>query len=116
MKWIADENFPFPAYQLLCDDGLDIIHVGTDFPSITDPRVIEIAREESRILLTFDRDHGDLIFTGKARPPIGVVYFRLRQYRPDTPGKILLELIGHQTKFERFFTVVKPSGIKQRLL
>lgn len=62
MKWLADENFPYPSFHLLLQHGQDVVHVGTDFPSISDERVLEICREEGRILLTFDRDYGELIF------------------------------------------------------
>lgn len=116
MKWLADENFPYPSFHLLLQHGLDVIHVGTDFPSITDARVLEICREESRILLTFDRDYGDLIFRQKMVPPPGVVYFRIREYTPKTVGIELIDLIAHGLKAEGQFTVVKETGIKQRPL
>ncbi len=62
--YIADENFPYPSFEFLLSNGIDIIHVGTQFPSIADYDVIEIAVKENRLLITLDRDHGELIFTG----------------------------------------------------
>lgn len=116
MKFIADENFPFPSYRLLISEGLDVIHVGSDFPSISDNRVLEVAVEDNRILLTFDRDHGDLIFVGKLKPPLGVIYFRLEHYHAELPGQMLLELLAEGRDFEGFFTVIKTSGIRRRPL
>lgn len=115
-SFIADENFPFPSFRLLVSNGIDVIHVGTDYPSISDINVLQIAKEQNRILLTFDKDHGELIFTGKVSPPHGVVYFRLERYSPDKPGRMLLDLIVSGTEFDGFFTVVKLSGAKKRAL
>ena len=93
-----------------------MIHVGSDSPSISDKRVLEIACEENRILLTFDKDHGQLIFAGKVSPPPEVVYFRLQRYHPELPGKLLVDLIAQEKMLEGFFTVVKATGVKKRAL
>lgn len=115
-RFIADENFPHPSFKLLVSKGFDVLHVGLDFPSVSDDRVIQIAIEEQRILLTLDRDHGRLIFTRKVPAPPGVVYFRIPQYRPDFLGEVFAELISSGVEFEGFFTVVRPEGIRQRPL
>src|SRR5688500_15926428 len=115
-RYIADENFPYPSFEVLVSNGIDIIHVGTHFPSIADHKVIEIAGQENRLLVTLDRDHGELIFTARAAPPPGVIYFRIPQYRPEYLGEVLLGLIHEGIEFNGFFTVVTRYGTRRRAL
>lgn len=100
----------------LVDRGLDIIHASYDYPSITDERVIEVAREQDRILLTFDSDFGRLIFSKKATPPPGVIYFRILDYTPVNAGKFLMELLADNLDPFGYFVVVRDIGIKRRPL
>lgn len=115
-RYIADENFPYPSFEFLVSNDVDIIHVGTEFPSIADYEVIRIAGTASRVLITLDRDHGELIFTGTTAPPPGVIYFRIPQYRPTYLGEVLLEMIADGMEFEGFFTVVSPRGTRRRTI
>ncbi len=115
-KYLADENFPVPSYRFLLENGVDIVHVGVDFPSISDRSVIDKANEDGRLIITLDRDHGDLIFSRKAEAPIGVVYFRLPKYRPTELGERMLVLIKEGFRFEDHFTVIAPNGIRQRVI
>ncbi len=115
MKWLADENFPLASYKLLLASGLDIKHVGIDWPSVLDVNVVEIALSQNRIILTFDSDFGELIFK-YGYSALGVVYFRLVGILPTEPANILLELIAANYPFEKYLTVISASGIRQRAL
>lgn len=115
-RYLADENFPIPSFRLVFESGIDIVHIGLLAPSIADPDVMELARQQDRILVTFDRDHGELIFSRESLPPKGIVYFRLRQYSKEEPGRILLALIRSETNFDGFLTVVGSSGVRRRAL
>lgn len=62
MKLLANENFPYPSIFYLRDKGFDIVSIGMENPSIKDSEIMSIAINESRTILTFDRDYGELIF------------------------------------------------------
>lgn len=115
MKWLADENFPLASFDFLRLGGLDIKHIGIDWPSVLDINVIELAVSQNRIVLTFDSDFGTLIFKD-GYSPLGVVYFRLVGHLPTAPANILLELIAGDYPFERYLTVISSSGIRQRII
>jgi predicted nuclease of predicted toxin-antitoxin system len=70
---------------------------------------------ENLIILTFDRDYGELIFRyGKQKQP-GVVYFRDKGADPLFAGQILSDLLAAgQIKFENAFTVIESNNIRQR--
>ena len=113
MKWLADENFPLNSFNSLRDNGLDIKHIGVEWPSVLDVNVVEIALSQNRIILTFDSDFGELIFKDGYSAP-GVVYFRLVGILPTEPADILLELIAANYSFRNYLTVISSNGIRQR--
>lgn len=76
MKFLADEDFPLPSVRSLSEAGHDATATASESPSISDEHVLKCAAREERILLTFDRDHGRLLYRHGAPIPEGVVYFR----------------------------------------
>lgn len=56
MKFLANENFMTAGVALLRRQGLDVIFVAEDAPSIKDWEVMEIAIATERTILTHDRD------------------------------------------------------------
>ena len=115
MKFLANENFPQRSVLYLKSKEFDICSIGTDNPSITDHAVMTIAIKEERTILTFDRDYGELIFRYNYKPPRGVIYLRLDEYKADEPGKIIEELINKmEFNFDNALTVLDKNGIRQR--
>jgi predicted nuclease of predicted toxin-antitoxin system len=115
MKLLANENFPQSSVRLLKDSGYDIVSVGEEFAGILDSEVIDFANKEHRIILTFDRDYGELIFKRGYRPSAGVIYLRWEIFQPEDPGKYLIELfITKNISYENALTVVSNDNIRQR--
>lgn len=115
MKFLANENFPLASIQYLRGKGFDVKSIGIDHPSITDNEVMEIAINEERTILTFDRDYGELIFKSGFRPPRGVVYLRFEVYAPDEPGQIIETLMQlPDLILDQSLTVLDRNGIRQR--
>jgi len=80
---------------------------------LPDTAVKDMAIIDQRILLTFDGDHGTLVFKDGYRP-IGVVYFRLDDYLPEAPSRLLLELSAVDWQFVGYITVVEEEMMRQR--
>ena len=73
---------------------------------MSDREIIQKSYEENRILITCDKDFGDLAF-GERRPHGGVVLLRLETYRPDTIIWVLERLIDeHGGRLSGRFVVV----------
>ncbi|CAN5878571.1 hypothetical protein BH11BAC7_BH11BAC7_28590 [soil metagenome] len=115
MKFLANENFPFPSTRLLRDAGIEIKSISENFPGIADKTVIDIARKEESIILTFDKDYGEIIFRFGEQNPPSVIYFRYKGKNPEFAGEFILKLL-HENKmqFENTFTVIEESNIRQR--
>ena len=115
--YLADENFPIASVRLLRKAGLDVFAVVEEMPGATDAMILQLAEREYRIILTFDRDFGELIYRYQLGTPTGVVYFRYDPITPEEPGQHLLRLLALLTlQFESKFTVVDRDRVRQRLL
>jgi predicted nuclease of predicted toxin-antitoxin system len=80
-----------------------------------DAEIIAIAISEERMILTFDRDYGELNFRHNHKPEKGVIYLRLDEYEPEQPGRIIEEIITNkEIDLTRALTVVDKNGLRQR--
>jgi predicted nuclease of predicted toxin-antitoxin system len=117
MRWLADENIARQSIVYLRSRGEDVVSVSEVAPNIPDRAVIELARLDHRILLSFDRDHGELIFRHGVVPPRSVVYLRLEPPDPEFLNRVLDALIAlGQSGLDGQFVTVNKTGIRQRPL
>lgn len=73
IKLLANENFSVTSVKFLENAGFDIRYVGFEHPGISDKDVIDLATSEDMLIITFDRDYGELIFKYELKPPAGVI-------------------------------------------
>lgn len=115
MKLLANENFSFPSYNYLINNSIDIIHISTVDPGIPDEQVLRRAISDERSIVTFDSDYGEIVFKYKIRPPKGIIYIRMKNYRPEEPGEIILSVLNkHQLSFDNKITVLDKVSIRQK--
>ncbi len=77
MRFLANENFPRASIRRLREAGYDVEAVQEKEPGAKDPAVLDYAARENLVLLTFDRDYGELIYRRHLPSPRGVLYLRL---------------------------------------
>ena len=117
MEFLANENFPLVGIQLLRKAGHSVKSVIEDSPGSKDTDVLSCAKNENRIILTFDRDYGKLIYRSGLLAPAGVVYFRFTPSGPEEPAHILLDILRKkESVLSDKFTVVERGRIRQRTL
>jgi len=70
---------------------------------------------DNLIILTFDKDYGEIIFKlGEENPP-AVIFFRFKGDDPEKAGQLLLDLVENRNlKVENKFTVIEKENIRQR--
>ncbi|TVQ00959.1 MAG: hypothetical protein EA359_14795, partial [Balneolaceae bacterium] len=86
-----------------------------EFPGISDDEVIRIAKDKQLIILTFDKDYGELIFKQKIKKPPAVIFFRFKGFEPNFAGNLLVDLINNrEIIFMNKFTVIEEKGIRQK--
>lgn len=77
MRFLLDEGLPYRLASHLQTIGHDATAVGHDYPfALADCEILAIAVAERRVILTNDKDFGDLIFRDRLRHE-GVILFRL---------------------------------------
>lgn len=76
MRWLADECVSAPLVQRLREAGHDVSYMAEAAPGTTDAAVLRLAHDEGRVLLTEDKDFGELVFRSRMAAP-GVVLLRL---------------------------------------
>lgn len=92
MRWLADENIPGYAIAYLRGRGEDVLSIAETTPAVSDIEVLALARREQRLLISFDRDHGDLVFNRGFAPPRGIVFLR---FSPPTPEVVSTVFPAH---------------------
>lgn len=116
LKLLADENIAAPLVQALRTQGNDVTYVAEMSPGLTDDEVLSLAKREHRLLLTEDKDFGELVFRLKQEPP-GVVLLRLGDARWETQHQRLRHLFDHHSeKLAKTYTVVEARRFRFRLL
>ncbi|CAN5201223.1 hypothetical protein BH24GEM2_BH24GEM2_14700 [soil metagenome] len=117
MRLLADKNVPLPSIRVLRQAGWDVNAVAEFAPGARDTAVLAHAAEHAQILITFDRDFGELIYRRGVPAPSGVIYLRLIPAGPEEAGPLLLDLLALQIlQLEGHFTVVERERIRQRPL
>ena len=59
---VADESVPLPVILKLRDEGHNILSIAETTPGVPDEAVLERANQEQALLLTEDKDFGELVF------------------------------------------------------
>jgi len=112
-RFIADENIPKECVDLLKKQGLDIISV-TDFAfGLGDEEVLDLANRNERIVITFDRDFGQLIFK-KKRKSKGLILLRFVPKSPQQTVTIIRQVLATKIKIENSVVTVKKDSIRIR--
>lgn len=84
MKFLLDESAELRISLFLQREGHDVKAVARDYPhGLPDEDVLALAREEQRILITNDRDFGELVFRHRLAHS-GIVFFRMRDQATAT--------------------------------
>ena len=116
MRFLANENFPHAAVLALRSMGHDVTWVRTDSPGMTDPDVLAWAVRENRVLLTFDKDFGELAWRSKLPATSGIVLFRRRMPPPAKVGEVIADILSQRDDWSGHFSVVESDRVRTRKL
>jgi hypothetical protein len=116
MRFLANENFPGTAVSVLRSAGHDVVWLRTAAPGTSDPDVLAWAARDVRILLTFDKDFGELARVSTLPAACGLVLFRIPMPTPGDVGQRLADLITARDDWVGHFSVVEPGRVRMRAL
>lgn len=112
VKFLIDECTGKRLSVLLKNAGYDVIFVGDWKPSASDEEVLQKAKDDGRILITDDKDFGELIFRLK-KPSSGVILIRTLTTNPVIRMHFL-EILLKSTDVNEKFIVLKENAIRIR--
>lgn len=117
MKFILDENIGKKVAQYLRTQGYPTQRIREINPGIEDSQVLNLALSQNSILITLDKDFGQLIFK-LGQKHAGVIFLRMDDQTQENVIKALnYVLLNHKDKLETaFLTLTETSkGYKVRL-
>jgi predicted nuclease of predicted toxin-antitoxin system len=103
MQLSANENFPGKAVDALRGVGHDVFWVRTQMGGATDQQVLAHAVAESRVLVTFDKDFGDLAFHANLPASCGIILFRISTRDPDMVAARVVSVIDSRPDWAGVF-------------
>jgi hypothetical protein len=115
MRFLANENFPGLAVKALETSGHDVVWVRTAAPGMADPDILAWAARDARILLTFDKDFGELARGAALPSSCGVILFRIPMPKPSGAGR-LAAVIAARSDWAGQFSVVERGRVRMRPL
>jgi predicted nuclease of predicted toxin-antitoxin system len=114
MMLLADESVDRQIVERLRQDGHDTLYVAELSPSITDDQVLQEANTRNALLLTEDKDFGELVYR-LGRVHAGVVLIRLAGLPPSTKAETVAKVFqDHATELAGAFSVISPGAVRIR--
>lgn len=115
MNFVADEGIDRQIVELLRQDGHEILYVAEMEPSIPDEEVLNRANEKGALLITSDKDFGEMVFHQNLFTIGGVVLLRLMGLSPERKAKIVSKVIESRSgDLPNAFSVITPGRIRIR--
>ena len=95
MNFIVDEGIDAQIVALLRREGHQVWYVAEMSPGVPDTAVLSLANQENAILLTFDKDFGDLVYR-QQRVTQGVVLLRLHGLPAEQKADLVIAMVQPQ--------------------
>lgn len=114
MKLYADEGIDRQIVDALRGAGFDVAYAAESDPSVADDALLAKAVAEGRLLVTSDKDFGELVFRlGKIND--GVVLIRLSGLSTELKARLVVEAISTRSgELARAFSVLSPGMLRIR--
>lgn len=116
MRWLADECVVASLVAWLRAEGHDVTYIGEMAQGLRDSEVAALAAAGNRLLLTEDKDFGELIFRF-GHPVPGLVLLRIDPSKPSLKAARLSEAIRRygESLFGRY-VVIEEARLRSRPL
>lgn len=114
MNLVADEGVEREVVERLRADGHDVVYVAELSPSITDDEVLNEANARPALLVTADKDFGELVYR-LGRVHGGVVLVRLGGLSAAAKSEAVAGVFrDHAAELPSGFCVVSPGSVRIR--
>lgn len=112
MRILANENIPRAAVEALRESGHDVAWVAEDAAGAEDSDVLKRATLEERIVLTLDKDFGELAFRYGLPATSGVILLRTSVQSADVISQALMKALSAQVEWIAHFSVIEDDRVR----
>jgi predicted nuclease of predicted toxin-antitoxin system len=110
--FLADESCDFAVVRALRTAGHDVVAVAEISRGAEDSSVVDLAVRQRRILLTEDKDFGQLVFASM-QTTAGVIFIRFPSSARAQLPRVIVDLVGQMgDELAGAFAVVQPGRIR----
>lgn len=114
VTFLADENFDLNIVRLLRQEGFMVHAIAEMAPSIADPQVLAIAVEQNAIILTEDKDFGELVHRLRL-PHRGILLVRPTKMDPSEKAiRVLNSVRQHLAQLPNAFAVLSNDNFRSK--
>ncbi len=112
MKFLVDECVGHGVAAWLKDQGYDVTSILEFSPGVPDVIVLQKALLENRVLITMDKDFGDIVFRNNSNH-CGIILLRLFNWQPKHKINILEKILTHYAdQIQNNFIVVTEQSVR----
>ena len=114
MKFVADEGVDGSLVSLLREGGHDVIYFAETNQSTDDDVILGLANAENRVLITRDKDFGELVFRLKMVHS-GIILVRAEELTSISRSHLVAGFIqSNLTKISGYFIVIQAGTTRLR--
>lgn len=114
MKILADESVDKEIVDRLRANGHDVAFIAETSPGITDIAVLHPAQQDDSLLITGDKDFGELVYR-HGMPHSGVLLIRMRGATDiEKAERVALVVAAHGMELAGCFSVVSKGALRVR--
>lgn len=116
MNFLADESVDYNIFKDLKSAGFKIEHVLDLFPGTSDIEIVKYAFDNNSIVLTEDKDFGELAIRFKMNAK-GIILLRFLNMDSQEKSKIILNALeNHGEEMKNSLTVISDKKIRIKKL
>lgn len=114
MNFVADESVDQAIVIALRNKGHAVSYIAESTPSISDLMVLDSANKTNSLIITADKDFGELVFRQK-HASHGIILIKLFGLSKKQKVETVLNIIGqHKDNLLGKFSVISPHSIRIR--
>jgi len=114
VRLLANENIPLETVRALRSAGHDVYSASESDPGAPDLSHVDRAIREHRMIVTFDRDFGELAVRGAKKPTAGVLLLRIRPRSAQHVTQFLtVLLVRTDVTWAGHLSVVDETHVRQ---
>ncbi len=111
LKFLADENIPLDIVGILKKDGINIISITEVGLGLEDEAILKLANKEDMVIITFDKDFGELVFKARKKSK-GIILLQLHPQTISYVVSILRNVLTLNINFSKSFLVVETGRVR----